>query len=99
MEIYEDSLLKHQRTYKIIKRIKQYYEFSGIRNVIAEVIKECNLYYKIKVIKHKLYGELKPASLKNRIWKSFSMNMIIKLSKSENPVTGLMYDSILVIIE
>jgi hypothetical protein len=67
--------------------------------MVIIVIKICNLYYKTKAIKHKPYGQLRSIPLKDKVWKSFSMDMIVKLAKSQDPISDNFYDNILIIIE
>ena len=58
-----------------------------------------NIYSKSKANKHLPYGQLKSLPILKGAWKSIALDFIVKLPLLRDPLTGVEYDSILVITE
>ena len=82
-----------------MKRVQRDYDFPNLKGLVRTVIGECDMCIRSKATRHKPYGELQPVPLKDRAWKSVSMDFIVKLPPSTDPVTGIVYDSIMVCVE
>ena len=71
----------------------------NLRQHVTNYISKCLLYQKNKYGRHKLYGEGHPNTIPRGLWEDVSMDFITKLPKSKDPVTGITYDSIMVIVD
>lgn len=98
-QIHEHRLHGHSGINKTLERVKTTYAFPRVRNTVQEVLRECNTCAQIRARRHKPYGLLQPLPVAERPWDSITMDFITKLPLSEDPVTGVHYDSILLIID
>ena len=89
----------HQGIDKTIERLTRTYYFSHIRKKVKEIIRKCNICWRSKADQHKPYGLLKSLRTPGRPWVSITLNFVVKLSKSKEPLTKAVYDSILVITD
>ncbi len=87
----------HQGNRKTLQRISQVYYFPGIRNVVKEVVKNCDTCIRSKAARHAPYGQLQSPNTPSQPWKSIAMDFVVKLPPSKDKWTGQEYDSILVI--
>jgi len=63
------------------------------------MVKDCEVYVRIKVLRYKFYGEFQVLFIFERTWGSVIMDFIVKLSKSKDFVNNINYNNILVIID
>ena len=56
------------------------------------------MYVKVKHDQHKSYKLLKNFSTLDRVWKSITLNFIVKLSKFKRKITETIYNFILIIV-
>ena len=80
-------------------RIQRKYWFPGIREVIQKYIQGCNLYQKSKTDRYKSYRKIIVPKTLIRTWKSIAINWITKFPFSKEPMTGVVYNLILVITD
>uniref|UniRef100_L7J7U2 RNA-directed DNA polymerase n=1 Tax=Pyricularia oryzae (strain P131) TaxID=1143193 RepID=L7J7U2_PYRO1 len=97
--IHENKAHGHQGVSKTWKRLKQHYDFQGIRQEVRKAIKNCELCAKSKSAKHKPYGLIQPLPAPSKAWQTVTMDFIVKLPPSEKPLTKIKYNSILVIVD
>ena len=98
INIYHSSKIhEHQEFDKIIERIFRTYYFLKIRKQVENTIRKCDVCVRIKHSRHKSYELLKSLSTSDRVWKSITLNFIVKLLKFKKRVTETIYDSILII--
>ena len=71
----------------------------NLRQHVTSYINRCLLCQKNKHGRHKPYGEGHPNTIPRGLWEDVSMDFITKLPKSKDPVTGITYDSIMVIVD
>jgi len=70
-----------------------------LRKQVETVVQECDICSKSKANRHLPYRQLKsPYTLKGA-WKSIALDFIVKLPLLKDPLTGVEYDSILVITD
>jgi len=62
-------------------------------------VQECDICSKLKSNRHLPYGQLKSLPILKGAWKSIALDFIVKLPLSKDLLTGVEYDSILVITE
>ncbi|KAM3547144.1 hypothetical protein MY1884_009710, partial [Beauveria asiatica] len=98
-EIHEHPLHGHQGVGKTISRLRRSYDFPESRKRVQEVVNKCDVCRKAKASRHAPYGELQPIPPPERAWQTVTMDFIVKLPKSKEPMTGAVYDSILVIVD
>jgi hypothetical protein len=75
------------------------YYFSNIRKYVKDKIRKYNLYNRNKSVRYKLYGLLKSLKVLKSAQKCVAIDFIIKLSLFIELITGVIFDSILVIID
>ena len=71
----------------------------NLRQHVTSYINKCLLCQKNKHGRHKPYGEGHPNTIPRGPWEDVSMDFITKLPKSKDSVTGITYDSIMVIVD
>ena len=84
---------------KTITKIKQHYDFLGIKPVVELALAECDLYGRSKPGRYKPYELLQPLLVAEQPWSSVTMDFITKLPISRDLVTGIEYDSILTMVD
>ncbi|WPJ61302.1 hypothetical protein SMAC4_13436 [Sordaria macrospora] len=82
-----------------IARVQETFGFAGMKDVITEVLHECEICHKTKANRHKPYGLLEPLPVSEGPWQCVTMDFITKLPVSRDPATGIEYDSILVVVD
>ena len=70
-----------------------------MRKLVEAVVTECDLCNKSKSSRHAPYGLLKPPPTSDRAWKAISFDFIVKLPRSREPMTGVLFDSIWVVVD
>ncbi|KAL0937059.1 reverse transcriptase domain protein [Colletotrichum truncatum] len=98
-EIHSAPAHGHQGVTKTWKRIRQHHDKRVTRKDVADAIKDCEVCAKSKPSRHKPYGELQPLPAPPAPWHSISLDFIVKLPKSREPLTKVQYDSILVVVD
>ena len=66
---------------------------------VTEFIHNCEECAKNKLSRHKPYGESQQMDLPEVAWDTITMDFVVKLPRSEDPVTKVKYDSILVVVD
>ena len=74
------------------------YYFSYMQKKVQDYVNKCDLCYKIKSLRYKSYREMRTASTSDWLWASVIINFIVKLSLSKKPLTKVIYNSILIIV-
>jgi hypothetical protein len=97
--VHEHPLHGHQGVYKTLTRLRRSFDFPGSRSTVQEVIRNCDTCNRSKTGRHQPYGELQPIPVPEKAWETVAMDFITKLPKSKEPLTGTLYDSILVITD
>ncbi|KAF5698706.1 reverse transcriptase domain-containing protein, partial [Fusarium globosum] len=97
-EFHSHPLHGHQGVTKTLKRLQEQ-GYKVKRKEVEKVIKQCDLCAKTKAQRHKPYGQLQPLPVAQRPWDSITMDFITKLPLSEEPSTGIFYDSIMIIVD
>ena len=66
---------------------------------ITNYVKKCLMCQRNKHGRHAPYGEGQPNLIPNGLWEDISMDFITKLPKSRDPVMGITYNAIMVIVD
>ena len=69
-----------------------------MQGFVEDALQKCNTYWKAKHKKHQPYGLMKSPKTPTGAWISVVLDFIVKLPKSKEPITKVVYNSILVII-
>ena len=72
---------------------------TNLRKHVTNYVKKCLLCQRNKHGRHAPYGEGRPNLIPNGLWDDISMDFITKLLKSKDPVTGITYNAIMVIVD
>jgi hypothetical protein len=89
----------HQGITRTFERIARNYYFPGLRKQVETIVLECDICSKSKSSRHAPYGLLKSPPTPNRAWASIAWDFVVKLPPSKEPMTNVVYDSILVITD
>ena len=89
----------HPGVGKTMEHIQRNYYFPGMRKAVERHIAMCVECNQNKASRHKPYGDMRTPTIPDRGWKSIAMDFITKLPKSREPMTRVLYDSILVITD
>jgi len=89
----------HQGIRRTYTRIARNYWNTELKKTVKEVLGNCDTCIRNKASRHAPYGQMNTTPIPPTPWKSISWDFIVKLPKSKDPMTGVEYDSILVIME
>ena len=70
-----------------------------MKEEVQKVIQDYDICCKSKTARHKPYSLLQPLPVPKGLWQSISLDFIVKLPPSKEPLTGVCYDNILVIVD
>ena len=98
-EHHNGPFLGHPGQDKTIELIQQKYTFPKMRKAVKKYIRKCITCAKNKPVRHKPYGEQQQIEASQQAWQEIMMDFIIKLPPSKDTVTGVTYDSILVVVD
>ena len=97
--MYHDEPLRgHWGTHKMIKAIFWSYYFLHMRKKVQGYVNKCDLCHKIKPARYRSYREMRTALTPSQPWASVVINFIVKLSLSKKPLTEVIYNSTLIIV-
>jgi hypothetical protein len=94
---HDDKAAGHPGIAKTIELITRDFLWHGLRKDVEKYIKSCDTCAKAKHARHKPYGLLQSSEPPEKAWSTVALDLIVKLPKSKEPLTGVKYDSILVI--
>jgi RNase H-like domain found in reverse transcriptase/Reverse transcriptase (RNA-dependent DNA polymerase)/Integrase zinc binding domain/Aspartyl protease/Chromo (CHRromatin Organisation MOdifier) domain len=89
----------HPGVAKTLNLIRNHYDRPGLEKEVREYIKKCSSCQKNKADRHVKYGLVQFAQVPHMAWQDITLDFITKLPKSEDPITKVKYDSILVIVD
>jgi hypothetical protein len=87
----------HPGINKTIELVTRDFLWPGLRKDVTEYIQRCDTCAKTKHSRHRPYGLLQTPDKADEPWATVALDFITKLPKSREPLTGVEYDSILVI--
>ena len=82
-----------------LEKIWRYYHFNRMKWKVIEFIHNCEECAKNKLSHHKLYGESQQIDLPEVAWDTITIDFVVKLPRSENLVTKVNYNTILVVVD
>jgi hypothetical protein len=97
--IHESKVGGHFGITRTMARVKQHYDWPGLKKTVQEVLSQCDTCHKVKATRHKPYGLLEPLPTAERAWGSVTMDFITKLPVSKDPATGVKYDGVWVVVD
>ena len=90
---------RHPGIHKTVQLIQRKFEFLQMQQKVQEYIKKCTQCQRNKASRHAKYGKLQYTDLLDELWKEVTMDFIVKLLNSDDPTTGVTYNSILVVVD
>lgn len=97
--VHEHPLHGHKGIRKTKEQVQRYFHIDGIKKMVQYVVSHCDTCQRSKSARHLPYGKIQPLPVPTRPWESVSFDHITKLPISKEPVTGMKYDSIFVIVD
>ena len=98
-EHHDGPLQGHPGVAKTIQLLRQHCQFPNMRQRVETYIKKCLSCQQNKHSTHARYGEIQYQEPPDSPWKEVTMDFIVKLPKSKDPLTKEEYDAILVIVD
>ena len=92
-------MVEHRGINKTIELITRDFTWPGLRKTVTDYINNCDTCVKAKHSRYKPYRKLQTPTLPEQVWLLIALDFITKLPTSKEPLTGTMYDSILVIVD
>ncbi len=96
---HDDPANGHPGIARTTEHIRRNFTFPGMKTKVSEYIKKCESCQKNKASRHAKYGNLQFQPPPEQPWDEVTMDFIVKLPKSTDPVTKVKYDSILVMVD
>jgi transposase InsO family protein len=96
--VHEHPLHGHKGIRKTYNQVLNYYDIEGLKKHVQHVVSHCNVCQQTKDGRHKPYGKLQPLPVAERPWESVTFDHITDLPLSKEPLTGIKYDSIFVVV-
>ena len=94
---HDQKTAGHKGVAKTMELITRDFIWKGLRRDVEEYIRNCNICATTKNDRHRPYGLLQSPKTPEEAWETIAMDWITKLPKSKEPLTGKVFDSILVI--
>jgi hypothetical protein len=98
-EEHDQRTAGHFGIARTMERVSRNYYFPGMRREIEQYVRNCDICRRAKHKTRKEHGKLQPLQVPTRPWESVTMDFIVKLPKSREPVTGVEYDSIMTVVD
>ena len=96
---HDRPLHRHPGQDKTLEKIQRNYRFDRMKRKVIEFIRNCEQCAKNKPSRHKPYGQAQQIDLPEAPWKTIMIDFVVKLPKSTDPATKVVYDSILVVVD
>ena len=82
-----------------MSRLSRGYYFLGIRKVVKDVVSLYNTYIRNKATYYTPYRLIKSLETLLRLWKLIALDFVVGLLLLRDPIIGLKYDSIYIVID
>ncbi|TLD05659.1 reverse transcriptase domain protein [Venturia nashicola] len=100
LQCFHDGPVRgHPGTTKMLQLVQDRFYFPRMRHAVEEYVRKCAICRRNKHDRHAPYGLLQPLQVPTRPWQSVAMDFIVKLPPSADPVTGEIYDGIMVTVD
>ncbi|OQN95116.1 hypothetical protein B0A48_18806, partial [Cryoendolithus antarcticus] len=96
---HDDTTKGHPGIARTMELIKRAFVFANMRQHVTGYIKRCTDCQRNKAERHAKYGHIQFTTPPVQPWEEVTMDFITKLPNSIDPSTGLVYDSILVMVD
>ena len=94
---HDDPMAGHFAVEKTYDLLGRKYFWKGMKRDVKEYVEECDLCQRVKVHRHRPYGELQSLPLPDRPWKEITLDFITDLPPSRCRLG--VYDSVLVVVD
>jgi hypothetical protein len=98
-QYHDEKTAGHQGTDRTLERIQRMYYWPAMRKYTEDRIRRCDACNRNKSNRHKPYGFMKSPKAPKGAWESIALDFIVKLPSSKEPLTGVEYDSIMVVTD
>lgn len=100
LELCHDAMTAgHLGQKKTLELVKRKYYWPKMAETVSKYVASCDVCQRSKAKRHSPYGEMQPLPKPERMFESITMDFITGLPPSMDPVTGTVYDMILVIVD
>ena len=89
----------HPGINKTIELVTRDFTWDHMRRDVQQYVSKCDTCAKAKHSRHKPYGLLQPIPPPENAWSTIALDFIVKLPLLKEPLTGISFDSILVIVD
>ena len=96
---HDDPAQGHPGVTKTLQLIRKNCTFQKMKQHVERYIKQCKCCQQNKHNTHAKYGYIQHQEPTYQSWDEVTMDFITKLPKSKEPVEGIIYDSILVMVD
>ena len=96
---HDDPLSGHFGQRKTLTLVRRRYYWPTLETDVKEYVKGCDICQRVKAVRRRKAGEMLALPLPSKPFESISMDFITDLPRSINKTTGVVYDSILVIVD
>ena len=94
---HDEPLAGHFGVEKTIELITRKFYWPRLAKDVKEYVATCDVCQRVKVTRHRPYGELEPLPVPAGPWQEISMDFVVKLPPSMR--NNIAYDSILVVVD
>ena len=98
-EHHDPPLQGHQGIDRTMEKIQRQYYFPNMRKRIMEYISKCDSCNRNKPINHRPYGKMQLPNIPKEPWENLTVDFVQGLPESKDPITGLRYTEIIVIVD
>jgi hypothetical protein len=70
-----------------------------MRKYVKDSVRKCDTYQRNKSAKHASYRKIMPNQISREAWQDVALDFVTKLPLSKKPMTGVIYDSIIVVTD
>lgn len=98
-QFHDSPSAGHFGVKRTLELVSRNYFWPRMFRYIEQYVSTCDLCLRNKAVRHKPFGKLQPLQVPSIPWESISMDFIVKLPASKDPLTSKSYDSILVVVD
>lgn len=98
-DCHDSASAGHLGIAKTLELVSRSYHWPKMRQFVEDYVSSCIQCNLNKPSRQKPLGNLQQLPIPSRPWESISMDFIVKLPVSEEPVTSVKYDSIWVVVD
>jgi Integrase zinc binding domain len=98
-QCHEVKTAGYQGNEGTLERMKRIYYFPKMRRYVEDNVRKCDTCQRNKSARHALYGKMMLNQALRGAWQDVALDFVTKLPLFKEPMTGVMYDSIMVVTD